>query len=160
MAFAVFMQQIPERDSRTVSSHIVSDILQSAVNGTLLSGPAGGWHNCRRKNCNGILGFQDGSSLSIVLSGVLFPLLRSGLTFVARHRVQIVVFGGEMLIIGYSKLIIRFSQGKTEDEVRGVEVEHAVIEYGVNATCIVLRIVWQCVRIGNKSLLLQRKSVG
>ena len=43
-----------------------------------------------------------------------------------------------MLIIGYSKLIIRFSQGKTEDEVRGVEVEHAVIEDGVNATCIVL----------------------
>ena len=39
---------------------------------------------------------------------------------------------------GYSKLIIRFSQGKTEDEVRGVEVEHAVIEDGVNATCIVL----------------------
>ena len=51
---------------------------------------------------------------------------------------QIVVFGGEMLIIGYSKLIIRFSQGNTEDEVRGVEVEHAVIEDGVNATCIVL----------------------
>ena len=55
-----------------------------------------------------------------------------------RPRDQIVVFGGEMLIIGYSKLIIRFSQGKTEDEVRGVEVEHAVIEDGVNATCIVL----------------------
>ena len=43
-----------------------------------------------------------------------------------------------MLIIGHSKLIIRFSQGKTEDEVRGVEVEHAVIEDGVNAARIVL----------------------
>ena len=35
---------------------------------------------------------------------------------------QIVIFGGEMLIIGHSKLIIRFSQGKTEDEVRALKL--------------------------------------
>lgn len=42
MAFTVFMQQIPERDSRTVISHIVS-VLQRAVDGTLyLVSRAGG----------------------------------------------------------------------------------------------------------------------
>ncbi len=51
---------------------------------------------------------------------------------------QIVVFGSEMFIVGYSKLIVRFSQGKAKDEVRRIEVEHAVIEDGVDATRIVL----------------------
>ena len=81
MAFTVFMQQIPERDSRTVSSHIVS-VLQSAVDGTLYLVPRAGGTIVVEKNCSGILGFQGGSFLLIVLSGVLFPLLL-GLTFVA-----------------------------------------------------------------------------
>ena len=41
LSFTVFMQQIPERDSRTVSSHIVS-VLQSAVDGTLYLVPRAG----------------------------------------------------------------------------------------------------------------------
>ena len=42
MAFTVFIQQIPERDSRTVISHIVS-VLQRAVDGTFyLVSRAGG----------------------------------------------------------------------------------------------------------------------
>lgn len=72
-----------------------------------------------------------------MLSGVLFPLLL-GLTFVARHRVPDSCIRRRNAHNRLLKLIIRFSQGKTEDEVRGVEVEHAVIEDGVNATCIVL----------------------
>ena len=85
MAFTVFMQQIPERDSRTVSSHIVS-VLQSAVDGTLYLVPRAGGTIVVEKIVAVYSGFQGGSSLSIVLSGVLFPLLL-GLTFVARHRV-------------------------------------------------------------------------
>lgn len=125
------MQQIAESDSRVGIGHIVS-ILQGAVDGGFY---LVAW-------TGGAVVVEEVIAIYAVFGPVVFLKQVEEVFFFSLGEVQcllpdvpsqVVVFGGEMLVIGYAQLIVRLSQGEAEDEVGGVEIEHTVVEDGVNA---------------------------
>lgn len=131
MTFTIFMQQIAESDSRVGIGHIVS-ILHGAVDGGFY---LVAW-------TGGAVVVEEVIAIYAVFGPVVFLKQVEEVFFFSLGEVQcllpdvpsqVVVFGGEMLVIGYAQLIVRLSQGEAEDEVGGVEIEHTVVEDGVNA---------------------------
>ncbi|EGF57555.1 hypothetical protein HMPREF9446_01635 [Bacteroides fluxus YIT 12057] len=130
------MQQVPVGDSRIAVGHIVS-ILQCAVNGFLYLVPWAG----------GAVVIKEIVTVHPVFGPVVlfqpvdepfFLVLREVQRLLPDVASQRMVFRDKVSVVCGSQLIVGVSQGKAKGEIGGVEIEYAVIENGVNATCEVL----------------------
>ena len=133
MPFTVLVQQVAEGDTYMGISHIVS-ILQGAVNGFLY----------QVTRTRGAVVVEEVVAVHAVFREIVlgqqlyetfFLLLAQIEGLLPDVTSQIIVFGGKILEIGGSQPVVRFSEGKAEDEVGSIEIEYAVIEYGVDAAC-------------------------
>ena len=75
--------------------------------------------------------FEQGHQFLFLLGGEVQFLLPD-------IALQVIIFCGKTFVIAGTQLVVCFAEGKAENKVRCVEVEYAVVEYGVDTACIVL----------------------
>ena len=133
MPLGVLVQQMPERQSLDGRLHVVS-VLQRAVQSLGDDVPRAGGTVVVEKviAVHAVFGaavlLQKLHQTQFLLPGEVERLL-------ADVAFQVGIFGGKAFVAADPQLVVGLAQGEAQDEVRGIETEHAVVEDGVYPAC-------------------------